>query len=318
MSISKPALLSRLNGAKELSASQRRISDCLRANMNEAALWGVEELSQESHTCVATVVRFAKKLGYSGYLEMRKALVNSAKTHYQRGDQLLEAPAQAAATLVEVARRDIRNIELLVQAVDEQLLQSATRLLKASRFRLAIGDGVSALMTRQLAYLLINTGLPTLEGCPADFASQVGNLGAKDLLIAISITPYTRETLDAAAYARKRGIPVLAFTDGPHSPPGQDRQCPRSPFPGKNLLFSHSLAALRRAGPRLGHLPGPGGSPEFPEEAPRSGTGGPAQVRQELIPLPVAGRSVAPGGLRRGLRVPVFFHSSPSVGIATQ
>ncbi len=243
MSISKPALLSRLNGAKELSASQRRISDCLRANMNEAALWGVEELSQESHTCVATVVRFAKKLGYSGYLEMRKALVNSAKTHYQRGDQLLEAPAQAAATLVEVARRDIRNIELLVQAVDEQLLQSATRLLKASRFRLAIGDGVSALMTRQLAYLLINTGLPTLEGCPADFASQVGNLGAKDLLIAISITPYTRETLDAAAYARKRGIPVLAFTDGPHSPLAKIANV-TLPIPGKNLLFSHSLAAF--------------------------------------------------------------------------
>ena len=243
MSTSKLALVARLNGAKELSASQRRIADCLRANMNEAALWGVEELSRESRTCVATVVRFAKKLGYSGFLEMRKALVNSAKTHYQRGDQLLEAPAQAAATLVEVARRDIRNIELLVQAVDESLLQGAARLLKASRFRLAIGDGVSALMTRQLAYLLINTGLPTLEGSPADFASQVGNLDARDLLIAISITPYTRETLDAATYARKRGIPVLAFTDGPQSPLAKSANL-ALPIPGKNLLFSHSLAAF--------------------------------------------------------------------------
>ena len=198
MSASKLPLLSRLNSAQGLSPSQRRITECLQANMNEAALWGVEDLAAESHTCVATVVRFAKKLGYSGFLEMRKALVNSVKTHYQRGDQLLEAPAQAAATLVEVARRDIRNIELLVQAVDESLLQGAARLLKASRFRLAIGDGVSALMTRQLAYLLINTGLPTLEGSPADFASQVGNLDARDLLIAISITPYTRGTLDAA------------------------------------------------------------------------------------------------------------------------
>lgn len=243
MSTSKLVLLARLNGAKDLSASQRRISDCLRANMDEAALWGVEELSRKSDTCVATVVRFAKKLGYSGYLEMRKALVHSAKTHYQRGDQLLEAPAQAAATLVEVARRDIRNIELLVQAVDEQLLQGAARMLKASRFRLAIGDGVSALMTRQMAYLLINTGLPTLEGSPADFASQVGNLDSRDLLIAISITPYTRETLDAVTYARKRGIPVLAFTDGPHSPLAKNANL-TLPIPGKNLLFSHSLAAF--------------------------------------------------------------------------
>jgi len=243
MSTSKPSLLNRLNGAKDLSPSQRRIKDCLQANLNEAALWGVEDLATESHTCVATVVRFAKALGYSGYLEMRKALVNSAKKHYQRGDQLLEAPAHAAETLVEVARRDIRNIEQVVQAVNEELLQSAVKLLKASRIRLAIGDGVSALMARQLAYLLINTGMPTMEGSPADFASQVGNLGAKDLLIAISITPYTRETLDAAAYARKLGTPVLAFSDGAHSPLSKIATV-ALPIPGKNLLFSHSLAAF--------------------------------------------------------------------------
>ncbi len=243
MSTPKLPLLSRMNGAKDLSPSQRRIADCLQANINEAALWGVEDLAKESNTCVATVVRFAKKLGYTGYLEMRKALVHSAKKHYQRGDQLLEAPAQAAATLVEVARRDIRNIELLVQAVNEELLQSAANLLKASRLRLVIGDGVSALMSRQLAYLLINTGVPTLEGSPADFATQVGNLDSRDLLIAISITPYTRETLDAAAYARKRGIPVLAFTDGVHSPLAKIANA-TLPIPGKNLLFSHSLAAF--------------------------------------------------------------------------
>lgn len=243
MSTPKLPLLSRMNGAKDLSPSQRRIADCLQANINEAALWGVEDLAKESNTCVATVVRFAKKLGYTGYLEMRKALVYSAKKHYQRGDQLLEAPAQAAATLVEVARRDIRNIELLVQAVNEELLQSAANLLKASRLRLVIGDGVSALMSRQLAYLLINTGVPTLEGSPADFATQVGNLDSRDLLIAISITPYTRETLDAAAYARKRGIPVLAFTDGVHSPLAKIANA-TLPIPGKNLLFSHSLAAF--------------------------------------------------------------------------
>ncbi|MBK8792999.1 MAG: MurR/RpiR family transcriptional regulator [Holophaga sp.] len=227
----------------DLSSSQRRITECLQANMHEAAMWGVEELANESQTCVATVVRFAKKLGYSGYLEMRKALVSSAKKHYQRGDQLLDAPAQAAATLVEVARRDIRNIELLVQAVDEDLLQGAARLLKSSRMRLIIGDGVSALMARQLAYLLINTGIPAMEGNPADFASQVGILDSRDLLIAISITPYTRETLDAAAYARKRSIPVLAFSDGDHSPLAKIASL-ALPIPGKNLLFSHSLAAF--------------------------------------------------------------------------
>jgi DNA-binding MurR/RpiR family transcriptional regulator len=243
MSASKNPLLNRLHSAQGLSPSQRQIADCLIANMNEAALWGVEELADKSRTCVATVVRFAKKLDYSGYLEMRKALVSAAKKHYGRGEQLLQAPVGASATLLEVARRDIQNIETLVQAVNEDLLQRVVKQVKSSRIRLAIGDGVSALMARQLAYLLINTGLPTMEGNPADFATQVGLLDTKDLLIAISITPYTQETLDAAAYARKRGIPVLAFTDNLNSPLAKSATLVL-PIPGENLLFSHSVTAF--------------------------------------------------------------------------
>ena len=99
MSATKNPLLNRLHSAQGLSPSQRQIADCLIANMNEAPLWGVEELAQKTQTCVATVVRFAKKLEYSGYLEMRKALVTAAKKHYGRGEQLLQAPVGASATL---------------------------------------------------------------------------------------------------------------------------------------------------------------------------------------------------------------------------
>jgi DNA-binding MurR/RpiR family transcriptional regulator len=243
MSASKNPLLNRLHSAQGLSPSQRQIADCLIANMNEAPLWGVEELAEKSQTCVATVVRFAKKLEYSGYLEMRKALVTAAKKHYGRDEQLLQAPVGASATLLEVARRDVRNIETLLQAVNESLLQKVVKQLKGAKLRLAIGDGVSALMARQLAYLLINTGLPVIEGNPADFATQVGMLDSKDLVIAISITPYTQETLDAAAYARKRGVPVLAFTDNLNSPLAKSANL-ALPIPGENLLFSHSVTAF--------------------------------------------------------------------------
>jgi len=243
MSAPKTPLLNRIHSARGLSPSQRQIADCLIANMNEAALWGVEDLAAKSQTCVATVVRFAKKLDYSGYLEMRKALVGAAKKHYGRGEQLLQAPMQASATLLEVVRRDIRNLETLVQAVDENLLQRVVKQVRDSRIRLIIGDGVSALMARQLAYLLINTGLPVMEGNPADFATQVGLLDTKDLLIAISITPYTQETLDAAAYARKRGIPVLAFTDSLNSPLAKSATL-ALPIPGENLLYSHSVTTF--------------------------------------------------------------------------
>ena len=51
----------------------------------------------------------------------------------------------------------------LVEAVNERLLLDVVKRLKESRFRLVLGDGVSALMARHFAYLLINGELPTKQ-----------------------------------------------------------------------------------------------------------------------------------------------------------
>ena len=97
---SKLSLVARIHNVVGLSTSQRRIADCLLGRLNEAAFWGVEELASRSQSSVATVVRFAQKLGYSGFLEMRQALVSLVKKQSRTGEQLLTAPTEAAATLV--------------------------------------------------------------------------------------------------------------------------------------------------------------------------------------------------------------------------
>ncbi|HLO65906.1 MAG TPA: MurR/RpiR family transcriptional regulator [Holophaga sp.] len=243
MTTPKNTLVARLQNARGLSSSQRRIADCVLARMGEAAFWGVEEMAEHSQSSVATVVRFAQKLGYTGFLELRQALVAQAKRRDKGGERLFQAPEEAAATLLEVARRDVANIEQMIHGVNEALLQEVVRSLKGARHRVAIGRGVSQIMAGQLAYLLTQAGLPTIEGSPADFASQASNLDARDLLIAFSFHPYSTETLDAATYARRKGLRVLAFTDKLGAPIARLADA-TLPVAGENLLYSHSLAAF--------------------------------------------------------------------------
>ncbi len=237
------SLATRLAAVQDrLSASHRRIADRLLGGGREAAFWGVEELAQRAEVSVATVVRFAQLLDYAGFLELRQDLVAQAK---DRGaeDRLLQAPKGAAATLVEVAHRDVANIEQLLGQVSEDLLSTAVAMVNRSRHRVILGHGVSALMAQHLAYVLTQAGLPSIAGSPAEFASQVVNLDSRDLVIAFSVRPYSRETYDAAAYARTLGVPVVAFSDRLESPLAKVARA-TLPIPGENLLFSHSLAAF--------------------------------------------------------------------------
>jgi len=243
MTTPKNTLVARIHNVRGLSSSQRRIADCVLGRMNEAAFWGVEEMAERSQSSVATVVRFAQKLGYSGFMELRQALVAQAKKQASPGERLFQAPDEAAATLLEVARRDVQNIEQMVQGVNEQLLQDVVHSLKSAHHRVVIGRGVSQLMASQLAYLLTQAGLPTVEGSAADFAVQASNLGGDDLLVAFSFHPYSTETLDAATYARKRGLKILAFTDKLGAPIARLADS-TIPVAGENLLYSHSMAAF--------------------------------------------------------------------------
>jgi DNA-binding MurR/RpiR family transcriptional regulator len=238
----KHSLVTRLHGTKGLSASQRRIAACLLSRMDEAAFWGVEELAERSESSVATVVRFAQKLEYSGFLEMRQALVAQAKAKSAPEDRLLNAPKEAAAILVEVGKQDMLNIERTVHGINETLLKNLVQRIERARHRVLVGHGVSHIMSEHLCYLLTISGYVAVAGNPAEYARQVANLGPRDLLIAFSFPPYSQETLDVMGYARKRHVPIVAFTDGLDSPLARHADL-TVPVAGENLMFTHSIAA---------------------------------------------------------------------------
>lgn len=236
-----PARLHALSSA--LPPGQRNVADYVLAHLDDAAFLGVEELAGATGTSVGTVVRFARKLGYDGFSTFRKALVDQARSRAGAENRLLGAPSDASSALHEVARLDIANIERTVRGIDEGVLREVIRRLASARARVLIGHGVSRIMSDHLAYLLTLAGVPTVSSNSAEFATQVANLGPKDVLVALTFMPYSRETRDAAAYAHKRGVPVVAFTDRLDAPLAKIADHTLL-VAGQNLLFSHSLSAF--------------------------------------------------------------------------
>ncbi len=229
---------------RELPEAMRRIADALMSDPLLGALWGIESMAERAQVSVGTVVRFAKRLGYGGFSEFRDALREAC--HARSGDselELMEAPTDMYGTLAEVSRRDGENLTRMIQMVDEATLEAATQLLLKAHHRVILGRGVSHVMSLILGLYLTQAGLPCIAAIPSDFSNQVANLGSKDLLVVLSFAPYSRETVDAAIFAKGSGIPVLAFSDRPDSPlkPYADILIP---VPSEDLLFSCSITTF--------------------------------------------------------------------------
>jgi DNA-binding MurR/RpiR family transcriptional regulator len=244
---SAPAVLSFLDrltqNMERCSVGQRQIADTLLNHPDDAAFWNAANLAERAKVSEATVVRFAQFLGYEGFPEMRQALTVEARQRIAKQAGLLHAPPGAAATLVEIARRDISNIERTVGQVNERMLEAAVDRILKSRHRVMIGRGISQHMAELLGYLLTLAGLPSISGEASDLSLQVANLGPEDLLVAFSFHPYAKETLEAVAFARERKVPVMAFTDRMEAPLVvlSDHTLL---VPGENLMYSHSIVAF--------------------------------------------------------------------------
>lgn len=228
---------------ERFSTGQRQIADSLLNHPDDAAFWNAANLAEQAKVSEATVVRFAQFLGYEGFPEMRQALTSEARQRISKQAGLLHAPPGAAATLVEVAHRDIANIQRTVGQVNERMLEAAVDRLLKSRHRVMIGRGISQHMAQLLGYLLTLAGLPSISGEASDLSLQVANLEPPDLLIAFSFHPYAKETLEAVAFARERQVPVMAFTDRMEAPLVilSDHTLL---VPGENLMYSHSIVAF--------------------------------------------------------------------------
>jgi len=99
--------------------------------------------------------------------------------------------------------------------VDRKQLARAVEIIEKANHVATMGLGVSVYLADMASYLFnrvsINAKALTYGGLT--FTEQIINLEPEDVVLAFSFPPYSPETIDAAEYAREKGIPVIAITD---------------------------------------------------------------------------------------------------------
>ncbi|HUK66828.1 MAG TPA: MurR/RpiR family transcriptional regulator [Anaeromyxobacteraceae bacterium] len=242
---SAPDVQARLaNAYRELPDAQKSIADLLMGDPLLGALWGIESMAERAQVSVGSVMRFAKRLGYKGFSDFRDALREACSARSGASElEELKAPTDVFGTLSEVVKRDSEHLRRLIQLVDHSMLESAARVLVGADHRVILGRGVGQVAGLIFAFYLTQAGVPCIAALPSDFSNQVANLGPKDLLVVVSFAPYSRETVEAAVFAKQNGVPILALSDRKDSPlaPYADLLLP---VPSENLLFSFSLTSF--------------------------------------------------------------------------
>lgn len=202
---------------KKMSKGQKRIADFIVSNYDKAAFMTACKLGEHAKVSESTVVRFADSLGFDGYPRLQKALqemIRNKLTTVQR-IELAASDMDDNAILHTVLKADMHNIRMTIDTIDESQFEQAVESLFQANKVYILGLRSSAPLTQFLGYYL-NFVLQNVHVCTfgvSDIFEQLAPATDKDVVIGISFPRYSTRTLEGVAFAKKRGVKVIAITD---------------------------------------------------------------------------------------------------------
>ena len=209
----------------EGSASNRAIADYLLRNQVRVTALGIEELAEVCEVSTATISRFARDLGFRNYAAMRGAVAETLQSVLQPVEKLRSTIARRAAA-ASPALESLGYAEAAIAATSRalagaQLDRIGTMLTKA-RTVYVLGFGLSSFLAGTLAMHLQPFCHHVVEAAASGgtevAASHLATIGAKDVLVVISLPRYTLDAVSLTRFARAGGATVVSITDSPASP----------------------------------------------------------------------------------------------------
>lgn len=203
------------------SRMHKKFADYILRNYEKAILMSMNKISRESGVSEATIIRFTYKLGFDGYKEFQKSLINSTKyslTTLQRFTTMSEL--SSSELIYSSFHRDITDINNSFLALKPETMNKAVELVDKSRNIYILAMRSSNILAHYLAYYMrfLSFNVILIEGTQMEPFEQLISITENDCLIAISYPRYSRRTIETVKIAKEKNCKIISITDSDTSP----------------------------------------------------------------------------------------------------
>jgi DNA-binding MurR/RpiR family transcriptional regulator len=202
----------------QLTKSEKRIANYVRKNQEEAAFLSAGELADRLGLSEATLVRFARTLGFPSYPAMRNVLQDNFRrrvTHSARLRGRLDDMREAGDIFERLVVSEIDYLTQALETVNRDAFHKAVELLE-SRYRVfvfGLGPSVSLVNLLELRLGRFGRQVVPLKTAGREFVEPLLWMTDQDVLIVIcffDVSPALQLILD---YANEVHCPVIMITD---------------------------------------------------------------------------------------------------------
>lgn len=201
----------------EMGKAEKQIADWINENPGKIISLSIVELAELCKCSEATIVRFSKRLGMSGYQELKISLAA------ENGGSHISTNITSDDNAYEIFEKVCNDIYLSLEKTKKSLNQNAIELAAqkicdANRV-IIFGLGNSASVATDAAHKFLRAGINAVAY--SDNHMQViaaSHLLENDLVIGISHSGSSKDIVDALKIAKEHGASTIAITNAGKSP----------------------------------------------------------------------------------------------------
>ncbi|MBE2894285.1 MurR/RpiR family transcriptional regulator [Spirabiliibacterium falconis] len=195
-------MLEKIIKDKTLTNTERKVLEYIIEHIDDVMKMGVRNIAKENFTSTSVIMRLAKKLGYSGFVDMHYKLLPYIKSpSYENTNKDVLSLFQYQSVF------ELNNHNNILKFI--QMLESLER-----KFIFIYATGFSGIIAEYIHKKLLVLGKKSMIASGSDSSAVFeNNLEDIGLFIALSKSGETINVLNKARTARENNIPVISFTN---------------------------------------------------------------------------------------------------------
>ncbi|MGD1815765.1 MAG: MurR/RpiR family transcriptional regulator [Pleomorphochaeta sp.] len=204
-------------------SSRKKIADYILNNTLDTAFLSLKDFSEKVSTTEVTVLNYCKDLGFVGFNDFRKALQEFIITNYSPSERIyaiLKDSKDPSEHYERVSSSELKCIKNSYRMNDSEKLIEALNLIEKDTTIFIVAHEISSICGNYFSYKFSSQGYQCNILDLNDPYSSIAKMQRceKKVLLAITMKPYSIQTLTFSALAKKDNIPVITFTDSQSSP----------------------------------------------------------------------------------------------------
>ena len=203
----------------QLTQLELRVVDAITARQDLTEATPLKEIAQQSSVSEAMIVKIAKKLGFTGFREMRIGLVEYNQSDAANLYREISPDDSSASVIQKVFHTSMQALEETIAILDVEAFDRAADILHRATHRDFYGIGGSAHIARDVAHKFLRIGLrAAIYDDSHMMLMSASILKPDDAVVVFSHSGTTTAVLEATKLARKSGARTIAVTNYSDSP----------------------------------------------------------------------------------------------------